>query len=273
MVKRDFKGIWIPKDIWLNENLTMQEKLFLVEIDSLDNEHGCYAANNYFADFFGISKGRCSQIINSLAEKGFIKIHMKRNGKQIIKREIKVVRNLNTPLENEENPVKYSKAPSLENDNTPLENAETPIKYSKEPPLENDKENNTKSNNTKSNNTKNNTKSNNTTNNTGVSRRGRFYEENGFGMLTPFTIQKMEEWVDDLTEKGASTQEADDLIVKALEIAVANNAKKWAYVNGILTSWYGKGLYTASSVEAQEKLYQANKTDQREGGYDAGIEF
>ena len=35
---RDFKGVWIPKDIWLNENLTMLEKVILIEIDSLDNE-------------------------------------------------------------------------------------------------------------------------------------------------------------------------------------------------------------------------------------------
>jgi hypothetical protein len=38
-MKRDFKGIWIPKEIWLNENLTLQEKVFLVEIESLDNEN------------------------------------------------------------------------------------------------------------------------------------------------------------------------------------------------------------------------------------------
>ena len=35
---RNFKGIWIPKEIWLAEDLTMQEKVMLVEIDSLDDE-------------------------------------------------------------------------------------------------------------------------------------------------------------------------------------------------------------------------------------------
>jgi hypothetical protein len=35
---RDFKGIWIPKEIWLSKDLTLQEKVFYVEIDSLDNE-------------------------------------------------------------------------------------------------------------------------------------------------------------------------------------------------------------------------------------------
>ena len=32
--QRQFKGIWIPKEIWLNKELTMQEKMILVEIDS-----------------------------------------------------------------------------------------------------------------------------------------------------------------------------------------------------------------------------------------------
>ena len=69
-MNRDFKGIWIPKEIWLNQELKLIEKIFLVEIDSLDNENGCFASNQYFANFFGISKGRCSQIISELEKKG-----------------------------------------------------------------------------------------------------------------------------------------------------------------------------------------------------------
>jgi len=37
-MERNFKGIWIPKEIWLNEKLSLQEKVFLVEIASLDND-------------------------------------------------------------------------------------------------------------------------------------------------------------------------------------------------------------------------------------------
>lgn len=69
---RDFKGIWIPKEIWLAENLSVMEKLFLVEINSLDNAEGCWANNRYFAEFFGISTSRVSEIINILVEKGLI---------------------------------------------------------------------------------------------------------------------------------------------------------------------------------------------------------
>ena len=38
---RDFKGIWIPKEIWESEQLSIMEKVLFVEIHSLDNERGC----------------------------------------------------------------------------------------------------------------------------------------------------------------------------------------------------------------------------------------
>jgi hypothetical protein len=90
--KRDFKGVWIPAEIWLSDKLTLQEKVFLVEISSLDNEEGCYANNAYFADFFGISKTRVSIVINSLVKKNHITsiIFYKEGSKQILKRVLKV---------------------------------------------------------------------------------------------------------------------------------------------------------------------------------------
>jgi uncharacterized phage protein (TIGR02220 family) len=91
-MERSFKGIWIPKEIWLNETLSIQEKVFLVEIDSLDNDSGCFASNEYFANFFKLSKNRCSEIIKSLEKKGFVRIEYiyKENSKAIDKRVIKL---------------------------------------------------------------------------------------------------------------------------------------------------------------------------------------
>tara|TARA_R100001480_G_scaffold1874_1_gene5953 strand:+ start:1290 stop:1949 length:660 start_codon:yes stop_codon:yes gene_type:complete len=91
-MNRDFKGIWIPKEIWLNEKLTIQEKIFLVEIDSLDNESGCFAGNAYFSEFFGISKTRVSLVIKSLIEKGFVSSTTvyKEGTKQILKRVLNI---------------------------------------------------------------------------------------------------------------------------------------------------------------------------------------
>lgn len=71
-MNRDFKGIWIPKEIWLNEELTMLEKVIFVEIDSLDNENHCIASNQYFAEFCNCSESKVSKSIKKLKELGMI---------------------------------------------------------------------------------------------------------------------------------------------------------------------------------------------------------
>jgi hypothetical protein len=90
--ERDFKGVWIPKEIWLNKDLTIMEKLFFVEINSLDNDSGCFAGNAHFADFFNLSKTRVSLIIKSLIDKGMITslIIYKEGTKQILKRVLNI---------------------------------------------------------------------------------------------------------------------------------------------------------------------------------------
>ena len=71
--KREFKGVWIPKEIWLNPDLNALEKCVLAEIDSLDNdEKGCFASNEYFGQFFGISEGRAANIISDLKKRGHV---------------------------------------------------------------------------------------------------------------------------------------------------------------------------------------------------------
>ena len=90
-MNRDFKGVWIPKDIWLDDKLTWMEKLLLVEIDSLDAEQGCFASNDYFAKFFQLSKSRISDLIGQLVSKGYITTFLVYDGKQVKRREITMV--------------------------------------------------------------------------------------------------------------------------------------------------------------------------------------
>jgi hypothetical protein len=91
VLKRNFKGVWIPKFIWENTELTMMEKVFLVEIDSLDNEKGCFASNNYFAGFFNVTPQRCSQIINSLIKKEYLQVRYEYKGKEVTKRVLNII--------------------------------------------------------------------------------------------------------------------------------------------------------------------------------------
>lgn len=83
------KGIWIPTEIWQNEDLTVTEKLFIVKINALDGEKGCYASNRYFSEFFKLSKSRCSAVIKNLKDKGYIAIHYAyEEGKKAIERRV-----------------------------------------------------------------------------------------------------------------------------------------------------------------------------------------
>lgn len=74
MADRDFKGVWIPKDVWLDKNLTMLDKGILVEIDSLDmGEDGCWASNEYLANFCQCSIPKVANAISKLVDLGYIK--------------------------------------------------------------------------------------------------------------------------------------------------------------------------------------------------------
>ena len=74
MNNRDFKGVWIDKKIWLDKDLTAIEKCLLAEIDSLDNEGHCYAKNEYFAEFLGVSIPTVSRAVKKLIAGGYIEI-------------------------------------------------------------------------------------------------------------------------------------------------------------------------------------------------------
>ena len=91
-MNRDFRGIWIPKEIWLNKDLSTNEKILLAEIESLGGLHdGCFASNQYFADFLDLSKDRTSKLISGLKNKGYITVELsyKEGSYEVDKRIIK----------------------------------------------------------------------------------------------------------------------------------------------------------------------------------------
>lgn len=74
-MNRDFKGIWIPKEVYLDKRLNALEKIILVEIDSLDNgEDGCYASNEYLAEFCQCSQAKVSTAISKLVKCEYLEV-------------------------------------------------------------------------------------------------------------------------------------------------------------------------------------------------------
>ena len=82
---RQFKGVWIPKEVWLDEKLTYFEKAVYAEIDSLDGEDGCFASNKYLAGFFGCTERHIKRALAHLSELGYVKTEMFDGRKRVIK--------------------------------------------------------------------------------------------------------------------------------------------------------------------------------------------
>ena len=75
-MQRDFKGIWIPREVWLDANVTKMEAVLWAEINSLyDKEKdGCFASNEYFSKILALSDRRLREMIASLKSKNLIEV-------------------------------------------------------------------------------------------------------------------------------------------------------------------------------------------------------
>lgn len=93
------KGIWIPAEILLNEDLSDKEKIILSMILYLSEESkSCFASNKYIANIVNVTHERVSKIISSLKNKEYVsvKLKYKKDSKEIEERQITpIVENIN----------------------------------------------------------------------------------------------------------------------------------------------------------------------------------
>jgi len=78
MMKKECKGLWIPIEIYENEELSVQDIFLLCEIHSLDNGEGCFAKNEHFCGRMKIKERAMQNHLNLLSKGGFIKIVLNR---------------------------------------------------------------------------------------------------------------------------------------------------------------------------------------------------
>ena len=90
------KGLWIPAEILLNEDLSDKEKIILSMILYLSEERkSCFASNKYIVN---VTHERVSKIISALKDKGYVsvKLKYKKDSKEIEERQITpIVENIN----------------------------------------------------------------------------------------------------------------------------------------------------------------------------------
>ena len=91
MSKQKLKGLWIPAEIMLNEELSDKEKIILSMILYLSDETGsCFASNKYIASIVNVTSDRVSKIVSSLKKKEYIEVTLKFkvNSKEVESRQI-----------------------------------------------------------------------------------------------------------------------------------------------------------------------------------------
>ena len=93
------KGLWIPAEILLNDDLSDNEKIILSIILYLSEERkSCFASNKYIANIVNVTHERVSKIISALKDKGYVsvKLKYKKDSKEIEERQITpIVPNIN----------------------------------------------------------------------------------------------------------------------------------------------------------------------------------
>ena len=70
---RIVKGIWIPIEIWEAEDLSWNEKILLMEIDSFTSQgKDCFISDEYVADLVKTSLRNASRMMTNLIDKGYV---------------------------------------------------------------------------------------------------------------------------------------------------------------------------------------------------------
>ena len=73
MDERECKGIWIPIEIWEDDNLSWNEKILFLEIDSYTSHNKeCFFSNQHIAELLKITETSASRVLSSLIEKGYV---------------------------------------------------------------------------------------------------------------------------------------------------------------------------------------------------------
>ena len=73
-MERIVKGIWIPIEIWEAQDLSWNEKILLMEIDSFTSRgKDCYISDEYIANKIGVSARSAATMVSNLIHRGYIK--------------------------------------------------------------------------------------------------------------------------------------------------------------------------------------------------------
>lgn len=251
MTERDFKGVWIPREIWLNSALNITDKAVLIEIDSLDNgEDGCWAGNKHFAEMLGCTERQASASIAKLVNMGYVKV-LRFDGRnrflrsclkeKVCEADTKDASSSITEPSEQPDENFYAASPKLPHSN--------PMSNTKRNPMRN-------------------------INESAEESAGACEEVNPYGdvvhteppkvdtveryaldnlrVMTPGHMQEFDEF---LTVHGVS----DELMRYAIDVACGNGAPVWNYVAQVLYGWLDAGVKSVGDAKAEQEKHRKKR--------------
>ena len=218
----------LTANVRYDKELKANEKLLFSEITALSNRNGyCHANNNYFANLYNVSKTSISNWINHLKERGYLKVEMIKDGKEIKERRLFPI---STPIKEKFNtPSKNLYEGNKEKFNTPIK--------------ENFKENITSINNT-------------STNKLLADAQHSFQEittlwQNNWGFPNGIAQQDLTEW---------SKEFGNDLVYYCVEFALRHNVTARGadpYLNRKLSDYRKQEIKTVqAAIESDQRHEQ-----------------
>lgn len=230
----------IPKLVMKDKDLTIEAKAIYAYISSYaGNGNTAFPSVGLICTDLDIGENRFHKHKKVLIEKGYIEVKRERDGRGVWGSNVYTINSV----------INYS--PTLQN-----EGMDEPTRHypsMDEPTLDHPTMDNDGTNNNSFNN---NSSINNSLKNKqqpASEKQPNFitaWEQTGFGMIPPLTIEKLEHWVKDFEGN-------ESIIVKAIEVASDQGVRKYAYVNTILKNWEDKGVKSVEDIDALEKKREA----------------
>lgn len=209
----------IPSHVRYDEDLKPMEIIMYGELTALANFHGySYATNNYFAKLYKVHKNTVSTWINTLKNKGYIRVEVIRNeNKEIVQRKIYI----NTPYQ--QKGLEGYQQKDLDPINEKIEG--------------------------------NSTRTNTTSINRESDQKNKVdciqkYQQD-IGIMNPNQLQQITDWITDFDKN----KQGEEIISEAINQSVKEKAKSFTYLNNKLKRYVDSNVQTLDDAKAQDKEY------------------
>jgi biotin operon repressor len=85
MTHKPYSGVFIPREVLLDADISASGKIIFAIIQSLDNDKGCFASNMYIGKMLGLSESSVRSCMQDLEKKHYITRNIDDSGNRTIR--------------------------------------------------------------------------------------------------------------------------------------------------------------------------------------------